>query len=383
MLNNEFPPLGGGTGTVNQALLNRLASAPGIEIDLVTSALRRQREETQYADRIRIIKLPAANRDIHHSSNRELAAYAARSYFESRRLHRIRQYHLCFTWSTVPAGAVALALNRRVGLRYLVRVSGPDIPGFERRYAWLYPALTPLIRETWRRAECVVAKCDAEAMMIHAVAPGVKVTMVPNGVDIRAFDSAARSHEGAVRFLCVGRLIERKGQRYIIEALAALTRAGVQATLELVGSGDERPRLEALTESLGLRDRVRFAGYVPRDAIAQRYAAADVFVLPSYNEGMSVATLEAMAAGLPIIATRTGGLAELVEDGVNGLTFAWGDTAALTRHLTLLAGDRALRHRMGAASRSRAVAFSWDRMAAQYIELFESLVSPLASRAAS
>lgn len=376
MLNNEFPPLGGGTGTVHKALLDRLALESTIDVDVVTSALQNAREEIQFADRIRIVRVPVNNHDIHHSSNRELATYAARAYVEVVRLHRERPYDLCFAWSTVPAGAVALALRRRLGLRYLIRVSGPDIPGFERRYAWLYPILTPLIRRTWTRAECVVAKCESEAAMIQAVAPAVKATIVPNGVDLRVFESGPRCTEGPLRLLCVGRLIERKGHRHLLDALATLTRSGVDASLELVGTGDERRRLENLVAALGLRDRVVFAGYVPREEIPRRYAAADVFVLPSYNEGMSVATLEAMAAGLPIVVTRTGGSAELVEDGVNGLTFDWGDTHTLSQHLARFAADRHMGHRMGAASRARAASFSWDAMTRRFLELFRLVLSP-------
>jgi glycosyltransferase involved in cell wall biosynthesis len=122
-------------------------------------------------------------------------------------------------------------------------------------------------------------------------------------------------------------------------------------------------------EELGLGGQIRFVGYVPREAIPARYAAAHVFVLPSYNEGMSVATLEAMAAGLPVVVTRTAGTTDLVEEGVNGLTFDWADVDALTDHLRRLASDRALARDMGAACRARAKAFSWDQAAAFYLHM--------------
>jgi phosphatidylinositol alpha-1,6-mannosyltransferase len=116
-------------------------------------------------------------------------------------------------------------------------------------------------------------------------------------------------------------------------------------------------------------------GYVPREEIAAYYMGAHVFVLPSYNEGMSIATLEAMAAGLPVVVTCTGGTAELVEEGVNGLTFDWADVDTLTAHLRRLASDRALARRMGAASRVRAAGFSWDAAAERYLEMFAELMT--------
>ena len=112
MLNNEFPPLGGGTGTVNLAILQRMAKVPGLEVDLITSALGRQAEKDRLGERIRIFKVPVNNRVIHHSSNRELIAYAAQAWSLAGRLHLARSYDFCFAWSAVPAGGVAWALRQ-------------------------------------------------------------------------------------------------------------------------------------------------------------------------------------------------------------------------------------------------------------------------------
>jgi glycosyltransferase involved in cell wall biosynthesis len=376
MLNNEFPPLGGGTGTVNKALLSRFARVPWLEIDLVTSALGRRPEREQLAERVRVFKVPVDNQNIHHSSNRELLTYAARALALGLRLRRERRYDLCFAWSAVPAGGVALALRRLGDLPYLVRVCGPDIPGFERRYGALYPVLSPAIRAVWRGAAAVVAKCEGEAEMIRAVDPGVAATLVPNGVELGDFTPAEIRAQGSLRVLCVARLIERKGQQHLIAALRRLAEAGVDVRAELVGTGDAEAELRALAAELGVAERVHFAGYVPRERIAERYAAADVFVLPSAAEGMSVATLEAMAAGLPTVVTRTGGVAELVAEGQSGLLFDWADVGALAGHLRRLAEDRALAAGMGAAARERAALFSWDAAAEQYLTMFERLGRP-------
>jgi glycosyltransferase involved in cell wall biosynthesis len=268
---------------------------------------------------------------------------------------------------------VALALRHLTGLPYLVRVCGPDIPGFEQRYRPLYPILTPVIKAIWRDAEWVVAKCQGEADMIRAISPDLKIDLIANGVDLTAFHPAPIADGGPLQVICVARLIERKGQAHLIEALRRLVAEGHDLCLELVGEGDARAAYEDLARRLGVAERVTFAGYVPRERIAAHYAGAHVFVLPSYNEGMSVATLEAMAAGLPVVVTRTGGAAELVAEGVNGWIFAWGDVDALTDHLRRLAANRDLARRMGAASRARAAAFSWDAAAQHYLELFQAI----------
>lgn len=374
MLNNEFPPLGGGTGTVNRALLRKFSERADLEIDLVTSALGRTPERELFAPRIRIFKVPVRNKNIHHSSNRELLEYFFRGLVLAQKLCRQRSYDICFAWSAVPAGAIALALRRIVGLRFVVRVCGPDIPGFERRYQIVCRILTPLIRSIWRNADRVVAKSTREVEMIQAVDPDLDCLLIPNGVDLATFNpNQGKPEAGPLRIVCVGRLIERKGQHHLIEAMKRLADDGIDAILDLVGTGDAQPANEAQAERLGLGNRVRFLGYVPHEKIAEHYASAHVFVLPSYNEGMSVALLEAMAAGLAVVVTPTGSTPELVESEVNGLVFQWGDIDSLSAHLRRLAHERPLMTQMGAASRRRVEDLSWDHAARRYVDLMTEL----------
>ena len=372
MLNNEFPPLGGGTGTVNRALLKQFASRPGLEIDLITSALGSRSEEESFAPGIKIYKVPVRNRNIHHSSNRELSEYFFRGLPQALKLHRQRRYDICFAWSAVPAGAIALALRRLTGVCYIVRVCGPDIPGFEQRYQTVYRFLSPFIRRIWRGADQVVAKSRREVEMIQAVDPHVNCLIIPNGVDRDAFQPKQTAPEmGPLRILCVGRLIERKGHHHLIDAVKRLTDEGVDVRLDLVGTGDALSDYEAHVARFGLADRVRFLGYVSREKIAHHYAAAEVFVLSSFNEGMSVALLEAMASGLAVVVTPTGGTSELVEPETNGLIFDWADVDRLTSHLRRLAQDRDFARRLGEASRERTGEYSWDRAALSYYDLLK------------
>ncbi len=384
MLDNEFPPLGGGMGTANQALLRKFANDPEIEIELITAALGATAEQETFAPNIHLHKVPVENRNLHHSSNRELISYTLQGLPLAARLQRTRPFDFCFAWSALPAGAMARALEIRFGLPYMVWVSGPDIPGFETRYRRLYPVLTPLLRTIWRHANPLIAKCEQEIEMIHAVAPDVPVTLIPNGVDLSAFAAPPPVPQaGPFKIICVARLIERKGQHHLIRAVKHLTDEGLDVTLDLVGTGDALADYQALAQALGIAERVNFVGYVPREEIPRYYLGAHVFVLPSFNEGMALAALEALAAGLPLVLTRTGGTEELVQEHVNGLTFEWGDVAALTAHLKQLVLDRTLAERMGRLSRSRAIAYSWDRIAARYRQLFAEQIGASAARRGS
>ena len=377
MLNNEFPPLGGGTGTVNKAIVDRVLDLEWLEIDLVTSARGREPETEQYAERVRLIKVPVRNRNIHHATAFELLRYTWLGYREAVRLHRQAPYDLCMAWSAVPAGWIAWRLQRRFALRYIVRVGGADIPGFEARYEALYPVLSPFIRRIWKASDTVIAKCRREADMIREVDPATRPIIVPNGVDIVQFAVAEPSAEGKpLRLVCVGRLIQRKAQDDIITAVARLRDAGQSVELDLVGTGDEEESYRRLAENLGVADIVRFRGYVPRDRIAEAYASAHVFVLASHNEGMSVSMLEAMAAGLPLVVSRTGGTEELVVEGENGFVFEPGDVDTIVERLRFLAREHDRRAAMGAASRRRSREFTWDAVTARYAEMLAGFAAP-------
>jgi phosphatidylinositol alpha-1,6-mannosyltransferase len=373
MLNNEFPPLGGGTGTVNQAILNKLRDSPDLKIDLITSSPENIYESETFSERISIFKVPVNRFNIHHASNKELIIYGVRAFSYAFRKHRQRKYDMCLAWSAVPAGASALGLKLISGLPYMLRVSGPDIPGFEERYKNLYPVLKPLIRFIWKNADIVIAKCSAEAELIHEIDPKVRITIIPNGVDTDQYiPGEPIPEEGPLKLLCVARLIKRKGQHHLIEAVKRFTDQGIDITLDLVGSGDAEEEYRELVEALQIGDKVKFKGYIPREEISANYSHAHVFVLPSYNEGMSVATLEAMASGLPVIVSRTPGTEELVREGENGLTFEWGDIDVLTQHLLKLDSDRELARQMALESRIQALKFSWDSSSKKFDRLFFS-----------
>jgi len=371
MLNNEFPPLGGGTGTVNQAILKQLRDSGDLAIDLITSSPENIYESETFSDRIRIFKVPVNRFNIHHASNKELVLYAIRAFSYGFRKHRQEQYDLCLAWSAVPAGVCALGLKWISGLRYMLRVSGPDIPGFEQRYRNLYPFLKPLIRTIWRNADVVIAKCAAEADMINDIDPKIEVTIIPNGVDTDQFKPRDPiPDEDPLKLLCVARLIERKGQHHLIEAVKRIADHGIDVILDLVGSGDAEGEYRALGKSLLIDDRINFRGYIPRLEMPEFYTQANIFVLPSYSEGMSVATLEAMASGLPVVVTKTAGTDELVEEGFNGFTFSYGDVKDLTNIIINLYNNRGLIDRMGINSRRKVQSFKWEFTVEKYVNLF-------------
>lgn len=147
-----------------------------------------------------------------------------------------------------------------------------------------------------------------------------------------------------------------KGVALLIDAFARIRAAHPAAHLTLVGDGPERAALEARAAALGLGQAVTFTGYLGQAEVAAQLDASDVFVLPSFAEGVPVVLMEAMASRRPVIGPRVAGVPELVEDGVSGYVVPPGDPETLFDRIATLLADPALRGRMGDAGRAKVVA---------------------------
>ena len=171
--------------------------------------------------------------------------------------------------------------------------------------------------------------------------------------------------------LCVGRLSPEKGHVILLDALASVHQAGMDVRCTLVGDGPLRGTIEQRRDTLALGDRLRLVGSVEAARVPAYYAEADVIVLASFSEGVPVVLMEAMAAGRPVVATRVGGVAELVEHARNGLLVPPGDAEALADALQQLATNRRQARELGAAAPQRvAEEFAVDRAADVLATLF-------------
>lgn len=195
----------------------------------------------------------------------------------------------------------------------------------------------------------------SQAMLVSPASSWPRVHVVHCGVDLSA--SALRTHRSEGRHVAfVGRLDEIKGVPLLLDAIAAVRAHFPDVRLTLVGDGPSRSSLEASVQRLGLADCVTFTGYRTPAEVREILATVDVFVLPSFFEGIPVSLMEAMAGGVPVVASNLPGIAELVDDGVSGRLVRAGDTDDLTAAIDELLGDEDLRTRMGVAGRAKVAA---------------------------
>ena len=171
---------------------------------------------------------------------------------------------------------------------------------------------------------CISDFCRSQLMAIADESAWSKLAIVHCGVDVDDVDVFDRSAREPRQLLSIGRLVPEKAQWLLLETIDELVRRGHDVTATIVGDGPEAERLHELRQRLGLVRRVEFPGALGQDDLARRFDDADTFVMASFDEGVPVVLMEAMASGLPVVATRIAGIPELIDDGVNGLLVAPG-----------------------------------------------------------
>jgi sugar transferase (PEP-CTERM/EpsH1 system associated) len=268
------------------------------------------------------------------------------------------------SWSTLCEGLAAARLAR--------------VPVFvhgEHGTLDVRPRTIAVQRWAWQRADTVLSVSSrlAEKMSAQVGFPLDRIRVIRNGVDVDRFKPRPKSlvraslglPQDALVVGTIGRFVPVKDQRSLIDAVALLRADGVHCLAVLVGDGPLRGELQQFAADRGVASRVRFLG--ERRDVHEIIPAFDVFALVSVSEGMSNTTMEAMASGVPVVATRVGGADEIVVDGVTGRLVPASNPRALVDALEALLNDERLRTAYGLAARDRMEReFSLTRMIANY-----------------
>lgn len=273
-------------------------------------------------------------------------------------------------------GLYLLLLRKLRGLRLVVTLQGErrgDAHGLYQRSRLMEPLLARLLRAADFVTACSQATLDDVADLWS---PGANSRAVPNGIDLAEFAAlpAAPPFDRSYIF-AVGRQVHVKGFDVLIAAFARVAAAHPGVDLVIGGDGPERAALAAQIAMQGLAGRVHLPGWLDRAATRAYFAHCRFFVLSSRAEGFGITNLEAMAAGKAVVATRVGGVAEVVQDGATGLLVPPDDAPALAADLARLLADPALATALGQAGQARAQAYDWARIAADYEAIYRRVGS--------
>lgn len=361
LFSSEYPPhVYGGLGTHVAAITAALAGR--VEFDLFVPALGDCLNDRPGIRLHEVPVAPAANNvDLWLNYCREAVKVAERAKLSVGLIH-------CHDWMTAVAGIELRALT---GKPLVYNIHLPQaFPGYKR-----------LEKLGLVNADLVLVNSHAIEQELHSYElPLPRVEVVPNGVDLETFRPANDAPAGAGPaddgyVLFVGRLVAQKGVTLLLEALSVVLQRCPETRLIVVGDGELDLFLKRITRYLGIPHRVKFLDWTTGPDLVALYQGAKFVVVPSYYEPFGIVALEAMACGRPVIASRTGGLAEIVDDGVNGFLIEVGNHLQLARRMVQLLTDDERRQALGEAAHARAAEFSWARVADQTFALYTDLLA--------
>lgn len=232
--------------------------------------------------------------------------------------------------------------------------------------AWHWPVQAAV--QFRSRRVIVPSESVADCARTRALVPAERIVVIPNGVDLARFTAlASLPVPGRFRLGFIGRLDPVK---HVPDLVRAMSQVGPSITLAIFGDGSDRPRIERAIDLAGSGPRVTLCGMVPRPEVA--LSQIDALVLPSEAEGFPMVLIEAMAAGIPIIATDAPGIRDVVENEVTALLSPVSDSEALAASIRRLVADCSLRQRLAIEARQAVERrFTWDRVMAQYRQLLQ------------
>lgn len=239
-----------------------------------------------------------------------------------------------------------------------------------------------LLRATLGLPDLIAVLASCELHAYRELVPHKRVLTIPNGIDTRPFSrvpTVRSSSQRALRLLYVGRLAREKGLYETLQALRIAVELGTDARLVIAGDGPEAAALRRYAQALGLASRVSFPGPAFGDDKVGLLAGADVAILPSYSEGLPYALLEAMAAGVPVLATPVGAIPDVVTHGIHGEIVPPRDPVAIAEAIVAFARDRERISWMSRACRKRVLAaYSIERLARELSLHYRALAGGLA-----
>src|SRR3989338_11622986 len=237
------------------------------------------------------------------------------------------------------------------------------------RQPWLMRFLRHFI---FRKADVITVISNYLAQYVRSQNSKVPISIIPNGVDVSKFKPEGEHNSKVI--ITSSRLVKKNGIGDLVDAIAVVKKEVPDIKLLIVGSGEQEKELKTKSSLLGLENNIEFIGEVLNDLLPKYLAKASIFVRPSLSEGLGIAFLEAMAAGLPIIATPVGGIPDFLKDGETGLFCRVNNPEDIAEKINTILSDDNLRDRLITNGRKLVEEkYTWDKIAEEFRNLYESI----------
>lgn len=371
IVTTSYLPLIGGSELAIKEITRRL---PEFDFDLVTGMPDSSLSRQERIDNVNVHRVGSYLHRVRFLMPKALLPLAI--FLKILRLHRKNKYALIHAFqASAAAGGVWLAKVFLRGVPFVLTLQEGE--PLERQSS-LIQFFRKLIIS---KVDYFTAISSYLARYIKTVRQDANVQIIPNGVDVSKFETAAESKlrmreelgilADHLVVMTVSRLVAKNGVENLIRAFA---KAGPGLTLVVVGGGSLDAYLKKLSNELGLGARVRWVGNVAPEKIPNYVSAADIFVRPSLSEGLGNAFLEALAAGVPIIAPMIGGIPDFLRDGENGLACDSQDPSNIAQKIRMLADDPEMRSRLGLRGQQMVQErYDWDRIARSVAEVYNHI----------
>ncbi len=317
ILNYEYPPVGGGAGTISHFHASHLAMR-NHTVTLLTVSENNQLQIINKSKYFKIIKLPSKRKHLYQSGIFEKISWMQHA---KKYLCTVddTKYDICMAHFSIPGGWVAKQLKKKNNTPYVIISHGQDIPWFYPKQMFFYHILTAYaIKNILKHSERLFVQSE----MMYNNAIGFikkdfrKVALIPNGCDDTLFKISPLKYRNRslLKLLFVGRLTKQKRPEMLIHICHYLRTQHIKYHLKICGNGPMKKKLDALVKKYKLTDQISFTGWVTNEKVRAMYDDSHILLAPSEAEGMSITVLEALFSGLYVITTAVSGNPDLLKD---------------------------------------------------------------------
>jgi len=377
MLSHEFPPLGGGGGRVCYEIARELVDLH-CKVTVITTN-HRNLPSQEFVDGIEIHRVYGNRKsDLHNNVPITMASFLTLGTQKARYCIAQTSIDLIHAYFTIPAGLSGVWLKKQTHLPLIVSPHGSDVPHHNpEKFNLPIRLLTPIIKHVWKNADRVVTVSDGLRQTAWRTATNIPIDVIHNGIDTHHFTPPNIPPKNKIpQLIAVGRLVKLKGLHHLLEALAQVKQQNHAFHLKIAGDGPEKADLQKRSEHLGLKDSVTFLGHMPYENLPHLYQQSDLFILPSLAESFGQVFAEAMACGLPIIGSTTGGIPEVVGPHQQDCLITPGDVPALTQKISALLTSPNQRQMLSQTNPQYVNNhLTWSHCAQAYLTLYKTIIA--------